>query len=98
MEEKKIKNFFKQQLRVILERSASEPDGFLAYFADREPSDEEIMGLLAVSSMISGEFHLGDSFPTPVEALASLSASARAEICREFRKELKASLRHLTAA
>lgn len=98
MEEKKIKSYFKQQVRVILERSSTEPDGFRAYFADREPKDEEILGLLAVSTMMSGEFQMGDSFPTPVEALAALSDSSRSEICRAFRKELKSCLRELTTA
>ncbi len=98
MNEKEIKTYFKQQVRAIMERSASEPDGFRAYFADREPKDEEILGLLAISVMLSGKYHLAESFPTPVEALATLSPAARSEICREFRRELKSSLRHLTAA
>lgn len=98
MEEKKIKSYFKEQVRAIMERSASEPDGFRAYFADREPKDEEILGLLAVSAMMSGKYHLAKRFPTPVEALAALSPSIRSQICREFRKELRNSLRHLTAA
>ncbi len=98
MQEKKIKTYFKSQVRVVIERSAAEPEGFLAYFAEHEPKDEEILGLLAVSSMINGEFQVGDSFPTPVEALAVLSPSSRAEICREFRRELKACLRQMTAA
>ncbi len=98
MEERKIKAYFKQQVRAVIERSATEPEGFLSYFASHEPRDEEILGLLAVSTMISGEFHMGDSFPTPVEALAALSGSGRAEICREFRRELKSFLRQMTAA
>jgi hypothetical protein len=98
VEEKKIKAFFKEQVRAILERSATEPDGFRAYFADRQPKDEEILGLLAIMVMTNGHFPLGDRFPTPVEALAALSNSSRAEICREFRKELKTCLRQLTPA
>jgi len=98
MEEKKIKAYFKDQVRAILLRSAAEPEGFRAYFAEREPKDEEILGLLAVSTMMTGEFHMGDSFPTPLEALAALSRSSRAEICREFRRELKTCLQHIGAA
>lgn len=98
MDEKKIKAFFKEQVRAILERSATEPDGFRAYFADRQPKDEEVLGLLAIMVMTNGQFPMSDRFPTPVEALAALSNSSRAEICREFRKELKTCLRQLTPA
>jgi hypothetical protein len=98
MQEKKIKTYFKQQVRVILERSAEEPEGFRAYFAGRDPRDEEILGILAVNTMMSGELRLGDSFPTPLEALAALSSPSRAEICRQFRRELKHCLRETTAA
>ncbi len=98
MKEKDIRAFFKRQVQAILERSAAEPDGFRAYFEGREPKDEEILGLLAVSTMMTGEFRMGDSFPTPVEALAALSESSRAELCREFRRELKACLRQLCPA
>jgi hypothetical protein len=98
MDENRIKAYFLQQFRVLLERSAQEPDGFRAYFAEHEPKDEEVLGLLAVSTMMSGEFQMGDSFPTPLEALAALSPSSRAELCREFRRELKNCLRQLAAA
>lgn len=98
MDEKRIKAYFKQQVRAILERITAEPEGFCAYFADREPDDDEILGLIAVATMLTGEFHVGDSFPTPVEALAALSPSSRAEICEAFRRELKNCLRELAAA
>ena len=98
MDEKKIRSYFKQQLKVILERSAQEPDGFRAYFTEHEPKDEEILSLLAVSTMMSGEFQVGDSFPTPLEALASLSPRSRRILCDEFRKELKHCLSELAAA
>ena len=97
MQEKRIKSYFKEQVRVILERSAGESEGFRAYFSGRDPRDEEILGILAVNTMMSGEFHMGDSFPTPLEALAALSGSSRAEICKQFRRELKTCLRELTA-
>ncbi len=97
MPETSVKNYFKRQVRLMIEHSAAEPEGFLSYFAEHEPKDEEILGLLAVSTMMTGEFHSGDSYPTPVEALAALSPSARSEICRAFRRELKACLRHAAA-
>jgi len=98
MDEKRIRDFFKKQLRVILERGAADPEGFRSYFSEHEPKDEEILGLLAVSSMMSGEVQVGDSFPTPLEALAALSARSRRILCEEFRKELKHCLSELAAA
>jgi len=98
MQERQIKSYFKRQVHALLARSATEPNGFRAYFENREPRDEEILGLLAVSTVLSGEFPQRDGFPTPLEALAALSRSGRAEICREFRKQLKDSPKQLTHA
>ena len=98
MGEKKIVTFFKQQVRSILERSALEPEGFRAYFEGREPEDEEILGLIAVSTTMTGELHWGDSFPTSLEALARLSRTGRAEICRTFRRELHELLEQIAPA
>jgi len=97
MNEKKIRDFFKKQLRVILELGAGDPDGFRSYFIEHEPKDEEILGLLAVSSMMSGEVQVGDSFPSPLEALAALSRRSRRILCDEFRKELKHCFSELAA-
>jgi len=98
MSDKDIRNFFKRQLRVILENSAADPEGFGTYFSTHEPKDEEILGLLAVSSMMSGEVHVGDSFPSPLEALAALTSRSRRILCDEFRKELKQFFRTPAAA
>ncbi len=98
MEEEKVKAYFEQQGRVILDRSEGERDGFRAYFSDREPKDDEILGLLAVSVLMSGEFPMHDDFPTPLEALAALSSDSRAEICEGFRRDLKACLRQMVMA
>ena len=95
MNEKRLKAYFKTQVHAIMKRGASEPDGFRAYFAHREPKDEEILGLLAVTAIVNGEFPHRESFPTPLEALAALSPQTRSLICRQFRKELKGRLRHL---
>jgi hypothetical protein len=89
MSDKDIRNFFKRQLRVILQNSAADPEGFRSYFSAHEPRDEEILGLLAVSSMLNGEVQVGDSFPSPLEALAALTTRSRRILCEEFRKELK---------
>ena len=93
-----IKAYFERQMQEVIERSAEEPEGFLSYFIDHYPKDEEILGLLAVSSMSSGEFPRGENFPPPVEALASLSSNDRAEICSIFREKLKHRFRAISAA
>jgi hypothetical protein len=98
MEERRIRDYFEHQVRLVIERSAAEPEGFLSYFIDHEPKDEEILGLLAVSTMMSGEFHSAGFFPTPVEALAALSGSDRVEICNIFRSQLKTLLRAVHSA
>lgn len=98
MSDKDIRNFFKRQLQVILESSAADPEGFRSYFSEHQPKDEEILGLLAVFSMMSGEVHVGDSFPSPLEALAALTTRSRRILCDEFRKELKHFLGDFAAA
>ncbi len=98
MDEGSIKSYFEQQVHEIIGRSQSEPGGFRAYFAEREPKDQEILGLLAVTTLLSGEKPWTDCYPTPLEALASLSVDARLEICRLFREELRTCLSHPTAA
>ena len=98
MSDKDIRSFFKRQLRVILENSAADPEGLRSYFSAHEPKDEEILGLLAVSSMVSGEVQVGDSFPSPLEALEALTSRSRRILCDEFRKELKHWLEGFAAA
>ena len=93
MQERKIKAYFKQQVHAIIVEKAYDPDGPLDYFAKREPKDEEILGLLAVSMKMGGQSAFRECFPSPLEALAALSGPSRSEICRAFRKELK-SRRH----
>jgi len=89
MRERKIKAYFRQQVRAIIVENASDPDGPLEYFAEREPKDAEILGLLAVSMKMGGESPFGEWFPSPLEALAALSGPSRSEICQAFRRELK---------
>jgi len=97
-EERRIRSYFKEQVRLVIAQSTREPEGFLSYFVDHEPKDEEILGLLAVTTMMGSDDDMTDSFPTTVEALAALSPTRQAEICREFRKELKNCLRQISAA
>lgn len=99
MDEHRIKNYFLKQAYALIERSTAEGEGFLNYFSERLPRDEEILGLIAVSTMLSGQKRLSDRFPSPAEALAALSPESRSEICRLFRDRLKMPHQHhLTAA
>lgn len=90
---KRIRNYFMRQARILVESSSRDSEGFAAYFSDREPKDEEILGLIAVTVLLSGKYHLADRYPTPAEALAALSADERSEICQEFRLQLQACQR-----
>lgn len=90
---KGIRDYFIRQARIVVERSSKDSQGFAAYFTDREPRDEEVLGLIAVTVLLSGKYHLADRYPTPAEALAALSYADRSEICREFRVQLKAAQR-----
>jgi hypothetical protein len=92
---KRVKDYFIRQGRILVEDSARDREGFAAYFSGREPRDEEILGLIAVTVLLSGKYHLADRYPTPAEALAALSSGDRSEICREFRRHLLESQRQL---
>jgi hypothetical protein len=98
MEETLIKAYFESQLRLVIDRASVEPESFLSYFFDHYPKDEEILGLLAVSCLPDVERHSGESFPTPVEALAALSGDSRTELCAAFREELAQRFRAMTPA
>jgi len=98
MQETRIKSYFRQQVQEFIRQSELAPEGFRIYFANREPGDDEILGLLAASAMMSGQFAVDDDITNPVEALRALSRSSRLEICRQFRKELKNRLRKMADA
>jgi len=95
MQERKIKAYLKQQVHALIVEKAFDPDGPLDYFAEREPKDEEILGLLAVSMNMGGQSPVREWFPSPLEALAALSGPSRSEICQAFRQELKSRPRAL---
>lgn len=92
---KRIRDYFIRQARIVVERSCRDHDGFAAYFSDREPRDEEILGLIAVTVLLSGKYRLADRYPTPAEALAALPSDYRRDICREFRRHLHSCRRQL---
>lgn len=62
--------------------------------ATREPSDEELLRLLSISTMSDQWPQAGFAYTTPYEAIATLSESDRAHICSEFRRLLKPGERH----
>jgi hypothetical protein len=93
---KRIRDYFIEQVRSLVDRSVAEREGFADYFSGREPTDEEILGLIAVTIMLSGKYHLADRFPASAEALASLPPKAREDICNEFRRLLRDSHRQLS--
>ncbi len=88
MEDRRLKTYFKQQIREMIRRNSVEPDGFMSYFAAQEPKDEEILALLAISTM-SSRSPLHGRFTTPLEALSALSVPSRTEICQAFRRQLR---------
>ena len=92
---KRVRDYFIRQARILVENSAKDREGFAAYFSDREPRDEEILGLIAVTVLLNGKYHLADRYPTPAEALAALPAGDRSQICQEFRRQLQACRRQL---
>lgn len=95
---KRIRDYFIKQARTLVERSCRDQDGFAAYFSEREPRDEEILGLIAVTVLLSGKYRLADRYPTPAEALAALPADFRKDICQEFRCQLRTRRRQLLLA
>lgn len=95
MSGKRIRDYFIREARKLVESSCRDQQGFAAYFSDREPRDEEILGLLAVTFLLSGKYRLADRYPTPAEALAALPADFRRDICLEFRRHLRACRRQL---
>lgn len=97
MADQGIQDYFLQQVKMLVMQSASEPDGFADYFVGREPKDEEVLGFIAVTTLLSCKYHLAERFPTPAEALAALPAAARSEICNEFRQKLRGSQRLLSS-
>jgi hypothetical protein len=90
MKQDRLKSYFEQRVRSILLTPGSEPDGFWDYFARQEPSDEAILGLLAVSTAFDEHASLGSEYPSRFEALAALPEADRAAICGEFRRLLAA--------
>lgn len=94
MGQERLMSYFERRVRSILLEDSQEPDGFWEYFARQAPSDEAILGLLAVSTASDELSSLGPEFPSRFEALAALPEADRAAICREFRRLLAAVTRH----
>lgn len=91
MEQQKLKWYFERQVRALLFDCGRERGSFLDYFGNHDPSDQEILGLLAVSTVSDSWSPVGAEYPTQLEALAALPEPDRNALCYEFRRLLKAN-------
>lgn len=90
MEEERIQSYLRQQIRLMLQAGSRRPGTLSACFTGTEPRDNEILGLLALSTM-RPEFPLRHRFATPLEVVARLPGEVRAKLCQEFRKRARGS-------
>lgn len=93
MEQERLRWYFERQLRILLFGDDAEGTNVLDYFDTHEPSDQEILGLLAVTSVSDSWSPLGAEYPSQLEALAALPDLDRAALCQEFRRLLAAKPR-----
>ena len=93
MEQDRLRWYFERQLRTLLFSPDAESDNLLDYFASHEPSDHEILGLLAVTTSSDTWSPVGAEYPSQFEALAALPEPDRAMLCHEFRRLLTAKPR-----
>jgi hypothetical protein len=93
VEQERLKWYFERQLRTLLFGHGPECDNFMDYFHNHEPSDQEILGLLAVTTASDSWSPLGPEYPSQLEALAALPEPDRAALCYEFRRLLAANHR-----
>ncbi|HEV3278582.1 MAG TPA: hypothetical protein VG860_17330 [Terriglobia bacterium] len=90
MEQERLRWYFERQLRDLLLGRDPDRDNFLDYFHTHAPSDQEILGLLAVTTVSDSWSPVGPEYPTQLEALAALPEPDRAALCHEFRRLLAA--------
>jgi len=88
MEQERLKWYFERQLRTLLFDQGTERDSILDYFNTHEPTDQEILGLLAVTTVSDTWSPVGAEYPSQLEALAALPEPERAALCYEFRRLL----------
>ncbi|HEV2425658.1 MAG TPA: hypothetical protein VGZ29_12590 [Terriglobia bacterium] len=93
MEQERLRWYFERQLRILLFGDDAEGASVLDYFDTHEPSDHEILGLLAVTTVSDSWSPLGPEYPSQLEALAALPEPDRASLCHEFRRLLAARTR-----
>lgn len=94
MEQERLKWYFERQLRTLLFGQGPEADeSILDYFNTHAPSDQEILGLLAVTTISDTWSPVGAEYPSQLEALAALPEPERAALCYEFRRLLAANTR-----
>ena len=87
-------SYFQQQMRDLVGDRHREVEEPWAKLATGEPSDEELLQVLSISTASDQWPQPGFAYTTPYEALATLSESDRARICSEFRRLLKPSGRY----
>jgi hypothetical protein len=88
MEQERLRWYFERQLRALLFAPGPERDNFLDYFGSHDPSDPEILGLLAVTAASASWSPVGVEYPSQFEALAALPEPDRVALCHEFRRLL----------
>lgn len=93
MEQERLRWYFERQLRILVFGDGPECVNVLDYFDTHEPSDQEILGLLAVTTVSDSWAPLGAEYPSRLEALAALPERDRAALCQEFRRLLAAKPR-----
>jgi hypothetical protein len=86
--------YFERQMRDLLGQHQREADEPWAGLAGREPSDDELLQVLSISTTSDQWPQAGFAYTTPFEAIATLSESDRAHICDEFRRLLKPAGRY----
>jgi len=93
MEQERLRWYFERQLRILLFGQDSESANVLDYFDTHEPSDQEILGLLAVTTVSDSWSPFCAEYPSRLEALAALPEPDREALCHEFRRLLAAKPR-----
>jgi hypothetical protein len=88
MEQERLKWYFERQLRTLLFGPGAEHESCIDYFSSHEPSDHEVLGLLAVTTASDSWSPVGPEYPSQLEALAALPEHDRAALCYEFRRLL----------
>jgi hypothetical protein len=91
MKDEGLMQYFEQQMRDLLGERQREADEPWDAVAKREPSDDELLRLLSISTASDEWPQAGFAYTTPFEAISTLSEGDRARVCDEFRRLLKSA-------